>query len=103
MRTEWLYLMLKRLGRRAGVGNLHTHRFRHTWAMNMLRAGMHEQMMRHVAGWKKRVPDTYYRTLATEDVIKVHKQMSPADKLWGSGAEPKRRQGPGKGNPRGRL
>ena len=55
MRADCLYLMLKRPGRRAGVGNPYTRRFRHTQAMNMLRAGMHEQLMRHVAGWKELV------------------------------------------------
>ena len=51
-----------------------------------VKAKLHEQMMGHVAGWKKQVPDTYYRTIATEDVAKVHKQLSPADKLWGGQA-----------------
>ena len=57
-----------------------------------VKAKLHEQMMGHVAGWKKQVPDTYYRTIATEDVAKVHKQLSPADKLWGgSGTEHQQR------------
>ena len=49
--------------------------------MNALRAKMPEQMLRLVAGWKK-IPETYFRTLATEDVARVHPEMSPADKLW---------------------
>ena len=36
MQPNWMYLMLKRLGKRAGIANLHTHRFRHSYAMNVL-------------------------------------------------------------------
>ena len=70
--------------------------------MSMLRAGMHEQVMRHVAGWKKRVTNTYHRNLATEDAARVHKQISPSDELWDSGTETERRQRPGRGKPRSR-
>ena len=41
--------------------------------------------------------------IAAEDAAVIFKQMSPADKLRGSGAEPKQRKGPGTGKPRGRL
>ena len=41
---EWVYLLLRRMGERAGVPNLHTHRFRHSYAMNALRAGMPEHV-----------------------------------------------------------
>ena len=92
--------MLKRLGKRAGVTDLHTHRFRHSYAMNALRSKMPEQMLRVVAGWKK-IPDTYFRTLAAEDVARVHREMSPADKLWRARDNSKQR-GP-QGNIRGRL
>ena len=68
----------------------------------MLRSGMPEEMIRRIAGWRK-IPDTYFRTLAAEEMARTYKQMSPADKLWGSGLEPKRRQLPGKGKSRGRL
>ena len=68
----------------------------------MLRAGMPEEMIRRIAGWRK-ILDTYFRTLAAEDMAKTYKQMSPADKLWGSEPEPKRRQGPWKVKPKGKL
>ncbi len=59
-------------------------------------------MIRRIAGWRK-IPDTYFRTLSAEDMAKTYKQISPADKLWSNVAELKRRQGPEKGKPKGRL
>ena len=100
MLPTWVHFMLKRLGAAAGV-SLHAHQFRHTWAMNMLRAGMPEEMIRRIAGWRK-IPETYFRTLAAEDMARVHKQMSPADKLWG-GSTVKQRERASQGKTRGRL
>jgi len=61
-----------------------------------------EQILREMAGWDD-IALNYFKKLAAEDVARVHREMSPADKLWGNGSEPKRRQGPGKGKLRGRL
>jgi site-specific recombinase XerD len=83
MQPNWLYLMLKRLGERGGIPNLHTHRFRHTCAVNALRSGMPERVLMLAGGWK-RIPETYFRTLGAEDVARVprvHREISPADRL----------------------
>jgi len=50
-------------------------------------------LKREMAGWED-IPPNYFKTLAAEDVARIHREMSPADNLLGSGAEPKRRQGP---------
>ena len=73
-------MLLKRLGKRAGIPNLHTHRFRHTFATGYLRSGGSERYLRIVGGWR-RIPDTYFRTLDTEDVARAHRQLSPGDRL----------------------
>ncbi len=52
-----IFQILKRLGKRAGIPNLHTHQFRHSYAVNALRAGMPERVLQIVGGWKK-IPDT---------------------------------------------
>ena len=80
MTPNWLYLMLQRLGRQAGVCDLHTHRFRYTYVMAALRAKMPEQVLRVIGGWR-RIPDTYFRTLAQEMTAQFHRDMSPADRL----------------------
>jgi site-specific recombinase XerD len=96
MQPGWLYSLLKRLGARAGVPGLHTHRFRHTYAMAALRSGMPERVLMYAGGWKK-IPDTYFRTLGAEDAARVHQEISPADRL-GQAAKRKAR-----GSSRGRL
>lgn len=75
-----IYILLKRLGQRAGVPNLHTHRFRHTFATGYLRNGGAERYLRIIGGWR-RIPETYFRTLGIEDVARAHRQLSPGDRL----------------------
>lgn len=78
--AQAIYMLLKRLGKRAGIPDLHTHRFRHTFATSYLRSGGSERYLRIVGGWK-RIPDTYFRTLDAEDVARAHRQLSPGDRL----------------------
>ena len=78
--AEAIYILLKRLGERAGIPNLHTHRFRHTFATSYLRNGEAERYLRIVGGWR-RIPETYFCTLGAEDVARAHQQLSPGDRL----------------------
>ena len=100
MQPNWLYLMLKRLGERANIPNLHTHRFRHTYAVNALRSGMPERVLMLAGGWK-RIPETYFRTLGAEDVARVHREISPADRLGRAQTAQNRQRKQGKA--RGKL
>lgn len=75
-----IYLTIKALGARAHDPGLHIHRFRHTSAINLLREGMSEPMLRLLGGWKK-IPETYLRTPAAEDAARIHREISPADRL----------------------
>ena len=97
-----IFQILKRLGNRAGIPNLHTHRFRHSYAVNALRAGMPERVLQIVGGWKK-IPDTYFRTLGAVDAMDFHRQVSPGDRLGKVSSVRRDRQQPGNGQPRGRL
>ena len=74
-----IFRILKRLGKRAGISNLHTHRFRHSYAVNALRAGMPERVLEIVGGWKK-IPPTYSRTLELQRRLVRHD-----DPLFGEG------------------
>ena len=100
MGPEWIRIMLRRLGEDAGVPGLHAHRFRHTYAVNALRAGMPERLLMLNGGWKK-IPETYFRTLGFDDVARKHREISPADKLWQTHENGGRRRPSGK--TRGRL
>ncbi len=72
--------LLRRLAKRANIEGMHPHRFRHSYAINALRAGMPEQVLKIVSGWRK-IPETYFKTLGEEDAIEFHRQVSPGDRL----------------------
>jgi integrase len=92
--------MLERLAKRAGLPGLHPHQFRHTYAINALRSGMPERVLMLSGGWKK-IPETYFRTLGAEDVARVHREISPADRLARS--QPSNRDRAGVSKARGKL
>ena len=75
-----IWQLLKRLATRANIEGMHPHRFRHSYAINALRAGMPEQVLKIVGGWRK-IPETYFKTLGEEDAIEFHRQVSPGDRL----------------------
>ena len=91
--------ILKRLAKRAHIEGMHPHRFRHSYAINALRAGMPEQVLKIVGGWRK-IPETYFKTLGEEDAIEFHRQVSPGDRL---GKAPSARNGQRQGRQRGKL
>ena len=81
MQPNGICQLLKRLAKRANIEGMHPHRFRHSYAINALRAGMPEQILKIVGGCKK-IPETYFRTLGEEDAREFHRQMSPGTG-WG--------------------
>ena len=91
--------LLRRLAKRANIEGMHPHRFRHSYAINALRAGMPEQVLKIVGGWKK-IPETYFKTLGEEDAIEFHRQVSPGDRL---GKATSGRKGRQQGRQRGKL
>ena len=80
--------ILRRLAKRANVEDMHPHRFRHSYAINALRAGMPEQVLKIVGGWRK-IPGTYFKTLGEEDAIEFHRRSAPATG-WGGQCRPER-------------
>ena len=74
-------------------------RFRHTYAVNWLRSGAPERVLMLNAGWKKKVPETYFRTLGMDDVTRFHREISRGDRLGqGNGlGKPGRRPGKSRG------
>jgi len=51
------------------------------------------------AGWKKKVPETYFRTVGMDDVARFHREMSPEDRLGQAGGSGKPGQRARKGIP----
>ena len=80
MKPAWLYLMTKRLGARAGIVGMHTHRTRHNYAVRALRGMMPLPILERIGGWK-RIPATYLKTLGREDAVTFHRAVSPLDHM----------------------
>ena len=93
--SEWLWLgrrgrlqksgiqqMLKRRGKRAGVSNVHPHRFRHTFADDWLEGGGNESDLMEIAGWNSwSMVRRYGRAAANRRAQQAHARLSPGDRF----------------------
>jgi site-specific recombinase XerD len=84
MNRAWLHRVLKRLGQRAGIPNLHPHMFRHTFSVRMIESDVPLPTLEVMGGWV-RIPQTYLATLGDRAARAAHRRVSPADRLTGRG------------------
>lgn len=74
--------MLERIGREAGVENLHAHRFRPTFAHMYQQNGASEGATMAAAGWRSRAMLDHYGTSSAEERSReTHSRLSPGDRL----------------------
>jgi site-specific recombinase XerD len=75
--------LIKRLKERAGVhGSGSVHRFRHTFALNFLRADKNVFNLQYLLGHSElEMVRRYTAALGMEDALKAHESASPADML----------------------
>jgi site-specific recombinase XerD len=71
-----------RLSSKSGI-HIHCHRFRHTFAVNMLRNGADIRTLQKLMGHASIQILTRYLNLASADVIRAHQSNSPADRYYG--------------------
>ncbi len=76
-------LMIRRLGRRAGLKNVHVHRLRHTFAISFLRAGGDVFSLQYLLGHSTlHMTQRYLQSLNADDAMRAHQKHSPLDKMF---------------------
>lgn len=74
--------LLARRSEAAGLGRIHPHQFRHTFAHMWLAAGGNETDLMRITGWKSRsMVDRYARSAGAERAREQHRKLSPGDRL----------------------
>jgi len=71
--------VLRDIGGRAGVENVHPHRFRHTFAIEYLRNGGDIFTLKRILGHASLKTVEYYLSLVQGDVKNAHRKASPVD------------------------
>jgi integrase/recombinase XerD len=74
--------MIERTGQRAGVPNANVHRFRHTFAIQLLRNGGNIFALKRMLGHSSLEMVDVYLSIAEADVEAVHQEASPVTN-WG--------------------
>lgn len=80
--TDGIDAILKRRAARAGIGHIHPHQFRHTWADAFRGKGGSEGDLMNMGGWRSRAMlDRYGRTNADGRAREAYRKLSFGDQL----------------------
>lgn len=81
MSPSGLLQIMKRLGKRANVGDCHPHRFRHTFALTFLRSGGNVLALQRILGHTTLAMTQRYVAMVSDDLQREHVQHSPVQFL----------------------
>lgn len=76
-----LSAMFQTIGKRAGIPNVHPHRFRHTFAIMYLRNGGNAYTLQAMLGHSTLETVRIYLKLAQVDLDLIHRRASPVDNM----------------------
>jgi len=80
--SDAIELIVRRLGKKAGILGVHAHRLRHTFAISFLRSGGDVFSLKYLLGHSSlTMVANYLSSLSSEDAIRAHKRFSPLDNV----------------------
>ncbi|MBI2912843.1 MAG: tyrosine-type recombinase/integrase [Chloroflexi bacterium] len=80
--TEGFRQIVRRVSSRAGVGGVHPHRLRHTFAVNYLVNGGDAMSLQRILGHSTLEMVRNYVALDMRDIKAKHVEASPGDRFW---------------------